>query len=102
MYSCGRDQLHGTADGDTAWRYDMAVEAEPTVKFPSDPPQHTQVLLTGIGVERGHDATRAKVFHPDDDRTNPQLRSFPLSFREPRHATDYQIRPEAPEVVTQS
>src|SRR6266446_1055234 len=100
MYSCGLDQLHGIADGDTAWRYDMAVETEPTVKFPSDPPQHTQVLLTGIRVKRGHDAARAEVFHPDNDRTNPQLGSFPPSFREPRHVSDNQIRPESPEVVT--
>jgi len=57
-------------------------------------------LLTGIGVERGHDAARAQVLHSDDDRTDPELGSFPLSFQQSRNASDNKIRPEPPEVIT--
>ena len=42
----------------------------------------------------------AKIVHANNDLTNSQLCSLPLAFREPSHATDYQVGTKTPAVVT--
>jgi hypothetical protein len=57
-------------------------------------------LFAGVRFESRHDAATAKIVHANNDLTNSQLCSLPLAFREPSHATDYQVGAKTPAVVT--
>jgi len=80
-------------------RNDAAVQADHSVEFFLNPPQHVDVLFEGVGVERRHDAAFAQVVSLDQAQCDPQLVVFPPALFQPLDATNDQVRPEPPAVL---
>src|SRR5436190_21811260 len=72
------DKLDGIADRDFRLVHRSRVEAEHTVETPHDIAQYAGILLQGVGVERGHDAPRAKALHHDHELADADALALPI------------------------
>src|SRR5947207_3146683 len=60
-----------------------------------DPAEHVDVLLQGIGVERGHDAALPQILHADDHIADLELPALPRALGQPLDAGDHDVRAQA-------
>src|SRR5213594_4459390 len=88
-------ELYRIAHPYGAGGHDIAVEREAPVELPLDPAQHADVLLEGIGVERGHDAALPQILHADDHIADLELPALPRALGQPLDAGDHDVRAQA-------
>jgi len=77
-----------------------AVEGHPSAELADDTLKYGAILLQGVGVEGGHDATTAQFRRMDDDAADPQTSTWPFTLSQALNAADDDIGPQASAVET--
>jgi hypothetical protein len=95
-----RDQFCGISNSNLATPDHVTIQGERPAEFPRDTLEYLTVLFQGVWVKCRHDTTPTKILYPNDDIPDTQALAWPVAFGQPRHATDHEIRSEAPAIMS--